>query len=94
MEKVRFGTTLYMGDNSLEHLAEFENERLLIVTDGFIASSQILETVLNYFSSTTTFKLIWGKWKCSRRQPVIFPSLAMGESKMNACWKKCSTLFH
>lgn len=57
MEKVRFGTTLYMGDHSLEHLSEFKNERILLVTDTFIASSQILETVLSHFSPTVETKV-------------------------------------
>lgn len=52
MEKIRFGTTLYSGENSLNRLSEFENERILIVTDTFIASSKIMETVMSYFSST------------------------------------------
>lgn len=57
MEKVRFGTTLYMGQDSLEHLATFENERILIVTDAFIASSQILGMVLRYLSPTAETKV-------------------------------------
>lgn len=57
MQKIRFGTTLYIGENSLEHLAEFENEHVLIVTDNFIAESEILEKVLSYFSSTVETKV-------------------------------------
>lgn len=52
MNEIRFGTTLYMGDNSLAHLSEFENERVLVVTDQFIAQSEILERVMNRFSSS------------------------------------------
>lgn len=52
MNKIRFGTTLYTGDNSLERLSEFENERVLIVTDQFIAQSEILQRVINCFSSS------------------------------------------
>lgn len=58
MEKIRFGTTLYTGENSLGRLSEFENEKVLIVTDNFIAKSQILQTVLSYFHpsvETTVF---------------------------------------
>lgn len=57
MQKLRFGTTLYIGENSLEHLAEFENERVLIITDNFIATSEILEKVLSYFSPTVETKV-------------------------------------
>lgn len=52
MEKIRFGTTLYTGENSLKRLEEFDNERILIVTDQFISQSKILETVMNHFSSS------------------------------------------
>lgn len=51
MEKIRFGTTLYIGENSLARLSEWENERVLIITDHFIAQSEILETVISYFSN-------------------------------------------
>lgn len=50
MNKVEFGTTLYTGEDSLERLCEFENERVLIVTDQFIAQSEILDRVINCFS--------------------------------------------
>lgn len=52
MKKIRFGTTLYIGENSLERLAEFNNERVLIVTDQFIAQSEILQMVKNNLSSS------------------------------------------
>jgi len=52
MEKIRFGTTLYAGENSLSRLSEFTEERVLIITDAFIEKSGILETVKSYFSAS------------------------------------------
>lgn len=57
MEKIRFGTTLYIGENSLERLSDFENEKILIITDSFIAKSEILQTVLGYLRPNVETKV-------------------------------------
>ncbi|WP_353097776.1 1-propanol dehydrogenase PduQ [Tissierella praeacuta] len=53
MQKIRFGTTLYIGEGSLERLSDFKNEKILIVTDSFIASSELLSHIKNYIDSST-----------------------------------------
>lgn len=50
MDKIRFGTTIYDGQNSLSRLSEFQDEKVLIVTDEFIAQSGMLEKVIAYFT--------------------------------------------
>lgn len=52
MEKIRFGTTLYLGENSLSRLSEFRDEKILIITDSFIAHSAIYQTVTSHFSAS------------------------------------------
>jgi len=53
MQKIRFGTTLYVGDESLKRLSDFKNEKILIVTDSFIASSELLSHIKSYIDSST-----------------------------------------
>lgn len=53
MQKIRFGTTLYIGEESLERLSDFKNEKILIVTDSFIASSDLLSRIRSYIDSST-----------------------------------------
>ncbi len=53
MQKIRFGTTLYIGEESLKRLSDFKNEKILIVTDSFIASSELLSHIRNYIDSST-----------------------------------------
>ncbi|WMM26188.1 1-propanol dehydrogenase PduQ [Tissierella sp. MB52-C2] len=53
MQKIRFGTTLYIGEESLKRLSDFKNEKILIVTDSFIASSDLLSRIRSYIDSST-----------------------------------------
>ncbi|WP_312426979.1 1-propanol dehydrogenase PduQ [Lacrimispora sp.] len=53
MQEIRFGTTLYVGDESLKRLSDFKNEKILIVTDSFIASSELLSHIKSYIDSST-----------------------------------------
>ncbi len=53
MQKIRFGTTLYIGEESLKRLSDFKNEKILIVTDSFIASSELFSHIRNYIDSST-----------------------------------------
>ncbi|MDR7813209.1 1-propanol dehydrogenase PduQ [Lacrimispora sp.] len=53
MQEIRFGTTLYVGEDSLKRLSEFKNEKILIVTDSFIASSELLSHIKSYIDSST-----------------------------------------
>jgi len=53
MQKIRFGTTLYIGEESLKRLSDFKNEKILIVTDSFIASSELLSYIRSYIDSST-----------------------------------------
>lgn len=53
MKEIRFGTTLYIGEESLRRLSEFKNEKILIVTDSFIASSELLTHIRSYIDSST-----------------------------------------
>ncbi len=51
MQEIQFGTTLYVGDESLKRLSDFRNEKILIVTDSFIASSELLSHIKSYIDS-------------------------------------------
>lgn len=53
MQEIRFGTTLYIGEESLKRLSDFKNEKILIVTDSFIASSELLSHIRSYIDSST-----------------------------------------
>ena len=53
MQEIRFGTTLYIGEESLKRLSSFKNEKILIVTDSFIASSELLSHIRSYIDSST-----------------------------------------
>jgi len=57
MEKIRFGTILYTGEDSLERLTEFKDEKIFIVTDPFIDKSGILEKVRSYITSSVETKV-------------------------------------
>lgn len=52
MQKIKFGTTLYIGEESLKRLSDFKNEKILIVTDSFIASSELLTRIRSYIDSS------------------------------------------
>ena len=53
MQEIKFGTTLYIGEESLKRLSDFKNEKILIVTDSFIASSELLSRIRSYIDSST-----------------------------------------
>ena len=53
MQEIRFGTTLYIGEESLKRLSDFKNEKILIVTDSFIASSELLSRIRSYIDSSS-----------------------------------------
>ncbi len=53
MQEIRFGTTLYIGTESLKRLSDFKNEKIFIVTDSFIASSELLPHIKSYIDSST-----------------------------------------
>lgn len=53
MQEIRFGTTLYIGTESLKRLSDFKNEKILIVTDSFIASSELFSHIRSYIDSST-----------------------------------------
>lgn len=53
MQKIRFGTTLYIGEDSLKRLSDFKNEKIFIVTDSFIASSALLPQIRSYMDPRT-----------------------------------------
>lgn len=53
MQEIKFGTTLYVGEDSLKRLSDFKNEKILIVTDSFIASSELLSHIKSYIDSST-----------------------------------------
>lgn len=53
MQEIRFGTTLYIGEDSLKRLSDFKNEKILIVTDSFIASSELFSNIRSYIDSST-----------------------------------------
>lgn len=53
MQEIKFGTTLYIGEESLERLSDFKNEKILIVTDSFIASSELFPHIKSYIDSST-----------------------------------------
>jgi 1-propanol dehydrogenase len=53
MQEIRFGTTLYVGEDSLKRLSDFKNEKILIVTDSFIASSELLSHIKSYIDSSS-----------------------------------------
>lgn len=53
MQEIRFGTRLYIGQESLKRLSDFKNEKILIITDSFIASSQLFSHIKTYIDSST-----------------------------------------
>jgi len=53
MQEIRFGTTLYIGEESLKRLSDFKNEMILIVTDSFIASSELFSNIRSYIDSSS-----------------------------------------
>jgi len=53
MQEIRFGTTLYVGEDSLKRLSDFKNEKILIITDSFIASSELLSHIKSYIDSSS-----------------------------------------
>lgn len=53
MQEIRFGTRLYIGEESLKRLSDFKNEKILIITDSFIASSEILSNIKNYIDKSS-----------------------------------------
>ena len=53
MQEIRFGTTLYIGEDCLKRLSDFKNEKILIVTDSFIASSELFSNIRSYIDSST-----------------------------------------
>lgn len=53
MQEIRFGTTLYVGEDSLKRLSDFKNEKILIVTDSFIASSELLSHIKSFIDSSS-----------------------------------------
>lgn len=53
MQEIRFGTTLYVGEDSLKRLSDFKNEKILIVTDSFIASSELLSHIKSHIDSSS-----------------------------------------
>lgn len=53
MQEIRFGTTLYIGEESLKRLSDFKNEKILIVTDSFIASSDLFPYIISYIDSSS-----------------------------------------
>lgn len=93
MEKIRFGTTLYTGENSLSRLSEFEKEKVFIVTDPFIAQSHLLQTVVDHFSpsmETMVFSevvpdppidiIVKGIEKAEAYQPTLLLALGGGSA--------------
>jgi 1-propanol dehydrogenase len=45
MEEISFKTKIFIGEDSLDRLREFTNEKILIVTDPFIAQSGLINEV-------------------------------------------------
>ncbi|XJS10930.1 1-propanol dehydrogenase PduQ [Aerococcaceae bacterium WGS1372] len=52
MISVNFGTTIHMGEDSLERLAQFTQERIYIITDDYISKSEIMTKVKSIIPST------------------------------------------
>lgn len=57
MQEIKFGTTLYIGDESLKRLSDLKNEKVLIITDSFIASSELFPYINSYIDSSTEVKV-------------------------------------
>ena len=53
MQEIKFGTTLFVGEESLKRLSEYKNEMILIVTDSFIASSELFSHIRSYIDSSS-----------------------------------------
>lgn len=52
MFSVRFGTTIHTGENSLKRLSQFNQEKIYIITDEFISTSEIMTKVMDMIPET------------------------------------------
>lgn len=57
MEKISFKTDLFIGENALDRLKEYENKKIFIVTDPFIVSSGMIDAVTSRISAKNEFAI-------------------------------------
>ncbi|MHC5227394.1 1-propanol dehydrogenase PduQ [Enterococcus sp. LJL99] len=57
METITFPTTLHIGENVLEKLTQYENQRIFIVTDPFMVQSNKIEQITKYLNKKNELKI-------------------------------------
>ncbi|MEG2504356.1 MAG: iron-containing alcohol dehydrogenase, partial [Carnobacterium sp.] len=57
MEKISFKTDLFIGENALDRLKEYENKKIFIVTDPFIVSSGMIDAVTSRIGAKNDFAI-------------------------------------
>lgn len=57
METITFPTTLHIGENVLEKLNQYENQRVFIVTDPFMVQSNKIEQITKYLIDKNELKI-------------------------------------
>ncbi|MBZ6527574.1 iron-containing alcohol dehydrogenase [Aerococcaceae bacterium DSM 111021] len=57
MISVNFGTKIYIGDDSLDRLSHFDHEKILIITDNFISTSDLMVKVKSHINDSNDIEL-------------------------------------
>ncbi|SOC11409.1 iron-containing alcohol dehydrogenase [Brochothrix thermosphacta] len=55
MEKITFKSDLFIGENALDRLCEFKNEKIFIIADRFITNLGIIEAITTRITEHNTF---------------------------------------
>ena len=55
MEKISFNTDLFIGENALDRLKDYQDKKIFIVTDPFIVSSGMIEVVTSRVAEHNEF---------------------------------------
>ena len=55
MEKITFKSDLFIGENALDRLCEFKNEKIFIIADRFITNLGIIEAIITRINEHNTF---------------------------------------
>lgn len=55
MERLNFDTQIFIGENSLDEIKNYSNERICIVTDKFMVESKLVEYVTDNINDTNEY---------------------------------------
>ncbi|CAM3246853.1 1-propanol dehydrogenase PduQ [Vagococcus fessus] len=57
MKQLNFNTNIFIGENSLDCLKTYSNERIFIVTDGFLVESKLIDFITDNINDTNTVEI-------------------------------------